>query len=155
VAQGRVAGQNMAVAEGAGEEKVAYRKPVPFNVTRLAGLTTTIVGTVGHGRDEDVQGIVRGDSETWRQLPGTLSEAGIIAHQGDFEVNRVRVLLGERTLVGAIVMGDQALSHPLQHLVVGQVDISAIREQILRPTSPLGDVIAEFWAAWRQRHATP
>ena len=155
VAQGRTAGHNMAAGLGAGAELVAYSKPVPFNVTRLAGLTTTIIGTVGRGRDEDVQGIVRGDSETWRQLPGTLSEAGIIASQGDFEVNRVRVLLGERTLVGAIVMGDQALSQPLHHLITHQVDISPIREQLVQPTSPLGDVIAGFWAARRQRHATP
>lgn len=154
VAQGRAAGQNMAAGQGAAGEKVAYHKPVPFNVTRLAGLTTTIIGTVGRGRDDDVLGIVRGDSETWRQLPGTLSEAGIIASQGDFEVNRVRLLLGERTLVGAIVMGDQSLSQPLHHLITRQVDVSAIRDQVVRPTSPLGDVIADFWAAWRRRHAT-
>ena len=43
-------------------------KLVPFNVTRLAGLTTTIIGTVGRGRDDDLVGIARGDSETWRQL---------------------------------------------------------------------------------------
>ncbi|MFN2227193.1 MAG: NAD(P)/FAD-dependent oxidoreductase [Anaerolineae bacterium] len=155
VAQGRAAGQNMAAGDGAVAERAAYHKPVPFNVTRLAGLTTTIIGTVGRGRDDDVLGIVRGDSETWRQLPGSLSEAGIIAHQGDFEVNRLRVLLGERTLVGAIVMGDQALSQPLHHLITRQVDITSIRDQIVRPTMPLGDVIAQFWAAWRQRHETP
>ncbi|MEJ2208948.1 MAG: FAD-dependent oxidoreductase [Anaerolineae bacterium] len=155
VAQGRAAGHNMAAGEGAADDRLAYRKPVPFNVTRLAGLTTTIIGTVGRGRDDDVQGIARGDSETWRQLPDTLSEAGIIASQGDFEVNRVRVLLGERTLVGAIVMGDQSLSQPLHHLITDQVDVSAIRDEIVHPTSPLGDVIAQFWAAWRQRHATP
>lgn len=154
VAQGRTAGRNMAAPDGR-DQAAVYHKPVPFNVTRLAGLTTTILGTVGRGRDEDVRGIVRGDSETWRQLPGSLGEAGIIAAQGDFEVNRVRVVLGGRTLVGAIVMGDQALSQPLHHLITQQVDVSAIREQIVASTRPLGHVIAEFWSAWRQRHATP
>lgn len=155
VAQGRAAGQNMVGADSPAARAVAYHKPVPFNVTRLAGLTTTIIGTVGRGRDEDVEGIVRGDSETWRQLPGTLSDAGVIAAQGDFEVNRVRLLLGERTLVGAIVMGDQSLSQALCHLITYQVDIGSIRDHLIRPTSPLGDLIGEFWATWRQGHATP
>jgi len=37
---------------------------VPFNVTRLAGLTTTLIGTVGRGHDDDLVGVARGDSET-------------------------------------------------------------------------------------------
>jgi nitrite reductase (NADH) large subunit len=39
--QGHTAGLNMA------GKKTAYLKAPPFNVTRLAGLTTTIIGTVG------------------------------------------------------------------------------------------------------------
>ena len=82
------AGTNMA-----GIEK-AYSKPVAFNVTRLAGLTTTIIGKVGQGKDPDLHGIARGDSETWRQLPDS------IAAQQDFDVNRLRLMLGEKTIVG-------------------------------------------------------
>src|SRR3990172_5343238 len=59
--QGRIAGSNM-VAKTA-----VYLKPIAFNVTRLAGLTTTIIGAVGGGRDEDLVGIARGDSEIWRE----------------------------------------------------------------------------------------
>jgi nitrite reductase (NADH) large subunit len=133
--QGFAAGLNMA------GKPFAYIKAVPFNVTRLAGLTTTIIGTVGRGQDDDLVGIARGDSETWRQLPDC-----IVAQTG-FEVNRLRLLVGEKTLLGAIVMGDQRLSFPLEKIISGNVDISPIREKLLRPNAKLGDVIAEFWAA--------
>lgn len=138
--QGTVAGYNMA------GKQLAYHKPIAFNVTRLAGLTTTIIGTVGRGRDEDLVSIARGDSETWRQLPDA-----IIA-QDNFEVNRLRLLIGERTILGAIVMGDQTLSRPIQQLVAEQVDITQIRERLLQPHAPIADLIADFWTTWRSQH---
>lgn len=121
-------------------QKTAYVKSAPFNVTRLAGLTTTIIGMVGKGRDQDMVGIARGDSETWRHLP-----EAIVAQTG-FEVNRLRVLVGENTLLGAIVMGDQKLSFPLEKIISENVDISPIRERLLAPNARIADVIAEFWA---------
>jgi NAD(P)H-nitrite reductase large subunit len=133
--QGDVAGLNMA------GRKTAYVKAPPFNVTRLAGLTTTIIGTVGRGRDDDLVGIARGDSETWRQLPDSM-----VAQTG-FEVNRLRLLVGEKTLLGAIIMGDQNLSFPLEKLISENVDISPIREQLLTPNARVSDVITEFWAS--------
>jgi len=132
--QGYIAGLNMA------GRKTAYIKSAPFNVTRLAGLTTTIIGTVGRGRDEDLVGIARGDSETWRQLPES------IAAQSGFDVNRLRLMIGEKKLLGAIVMGDQKLSLPLEKIISENVDISPIREHLLAPNAKVGDVIAEFWA---------
>jgi NAD(P)H-nitrite reductase large subunit len=143
VGQGRAAGRNMA------GEPLPYRKPVPFNVTRLARLTTTIIGAVGRGRDGDLPGIARGDSETWRHHPG------LPAAQDSFEVNRVRVLVGEKALVGAVVMGDQALSRPLLQLVTDQADISPIRDELLRPSVRLGEIIARFWSEEGQRNAAP
>jgi len=131
--QGHVAGVNMA------GKRTAYSKSTPFNVTRLAGLTTTIIGPVGRGRDDDLVGIARGDSETWRDLPDAL-----IAQSG-FEVNRVRIMVGERELIGAIVMGDQKLSLPLEKIISGKVDITPIREQLLASDARIGDVITEFW----------
>lgn len=142
VAQGRAAGMNMT------GRATPYRKPIPFNVTRLAGLTTTIIGMVGRGHDEDVVGIARGDSETWRQLPDAM------AAQSGLDVNRIRVLVGERTLVGAIVMGDQTLSQPLLHLVTHQVDITPIRDELLQAGVRLGDLIARFWAEGSVQHAS-
>jgi NAD(P)H-nitrite reductase large subunit len=137
--QGATAGLNMV-----GLNK-AYLKVAPFNVTRLAGLTTTIIGTVGRGNDEDLTGIARGDSETWRELPDA------IAAQVGFQVNRLRILVGPKTLLGAIVMGDQTLSRPIHRLVADQVDISLIRDRLLKPGAPLADLLADFWT---QHHRT-
>jgi len=131
--QGYTAGLNMA------GEKTAYIKSAPFNVTRLAGLTTTIIGMVGKGKDQDMVGIARGDSETWRHLP-----EAIVAQTG-FEVNRLRLLVGEKTLLGAIVMGDQKLSFPLEKIISENMDISPIREKLMVPNARIADVIAEFW----------
>ena len=60
VAKGRIAGLNMA-----GGSLHAYEAAAPLNVTRLAGLKFTIMGTVGRGKDSDLEGIARGGSETW------------------------------------------------------------------------------------------
>ncbi|MCG2784491.1 MAG: FAD-dependent oxidoreductase [Anaerolineae bacterium] len=131
--QGRIAGLNMA------GQPAAYQKPAAFNVTRLAGLTTTIIGAVGGGRDDDLEGIARGDSETWRQLPDA------IVAQGGFEVNRLRLMVGQKNILGAIVMGDQKLSSPLQTIVRQKVDITSIRRALLVPHAPIADILAEFW----------
>ena len=117
--QGTIAGLNMA-----GSSR-RYSPPVPFNVTRLANLTTTIIGKVGRGDDLDLPGIARGDSETWRQLPDA------IAAQAVFEVNRLRLLLVGDCMVGAIVIGDQTLSSPLQQMILNQMDISPIRDSAI------------------------
>lgn len=139
--QGHVAGLNMA------GKITAYLKSTPFNVTRLAGLTTTIIGLVGHGRDDDVIGIARGDSETWRELPDA------IVAQAGFDVNHLRLMIGEKTLIGAVVMGDQKLSMPLQKMIANHVDISSIRQRLLQPKAPVADLIADFWTAWRKQAA--
>lgn len=132
--QGRVAGLNMA------GRKAAYLKSPPFNVTRLAGLTTTIIGAVGSGHDEDVMGIARGDSETWRHLPD------VLVAQGGFNINNVRILVGEKTLIGAVVMGDQTLSKPLQKMIAHSMDISSIRDKLLARDTKIADVVVDYWS---------
>jgi NADPH-dependent 2,4-dienoyl-CoA reductase/sulfur reductase-like enzyme len=139
--QGYAAGMNMA------GRKTAYLKSPPFNVTRLAGLTTTIIGAVGRGRDEDIVGIARGDSETWRDLPDA-----IVAQSG-FDINHMRLMIGEKKLLGAIVMGDQKLSWPLQKMIAGGADISSIREKLMLPNAPIADLVADFWVTWRKQEA--
>lgn len=131
--QGYSAGLNMAGAER------PHRRSIPFNVTRLANITTTIIGNIGQGRDEDTVGIVRGDSETWRELP-----EAILAQTG-FEINHLRLMVGEHTLIGAVVMGDQTLSFPLQRMIAEEVDIRPIRARLLAPQANLAEILAEYW----------
>jgi nitrite reductase (NADH) large subunit len=128
-------------------DHVRYTRTVAFNVTRLAGLTTTIVGTVGRGEDQDLVGIARGDSEIWRQLPHA------IAAQGGFDVNHLRLMIGENRLHGGIIMGDQALSHPIHELVMEQVDTTAVHDQWLNAGDRLADQVLEFWTKWKAEHA--
>ncbi|HSO27730.1 MAG TPA: FAD-dependent oxidoreductase [Anaerolineales bacterium] len=139
--QGFTAGLNMA------GRKQAYHKSAPFNVTRLANLTTTIIGAVGRGSDRDLLNIARGDSETWRELPDA------IASQSDFDVNRLRVMIDGDKLIGAIVMGDQTLSSPLNHLIREQVSIQPIHGRLMQPDAPLADILAEFWGSLRGANA--
>lgn len=133
--QGQTAGRNMA----GGSE--AYQRIFPYNVTRLAGLVTTIIGQVGQEKkepDRDVNGIMRGDSEGWRMV----SEA-MVAQNGSGN-NRLRLYVGEKVLRGALIMGDQTLSRPLQRLIEDQVDISSIRPALLAPNADLTKIIQLF-----------
>ncbi len=136
LAQGRVAGQNMAGAQA------PYVKAVPMNVTQLAGVITTIIGAVGSGRDEDLVAISRGDSEAWRLLP----QAWVVIdkHEG----NRVRLLLDECRIVGAIVMGDQTWARPLYELIAAQVDIVPVRAAMLSNPAAALSYLKQFYQDW-------
>ena len=118
LAQGRVAGENL--AGGA----AVYRPAVPLNVTRLAGVVTTIVGRVGGGEDPDLLTLTRGQSERWRARPGAWTAA---AGRG---ADRIRLLVDERRLVGAVVMGDQRLSQTIVQMVRDETDVSHLRAEL-------------------------
>ncbi len=137
--QGHSAGLNMT------GQKTPYQKPAALNITRLAGLTVTIIGAVSlpatsgdPAVEKDLCSIARGDSETWRQLPGC-----IIAQSG-FDVNHMRLMIGETHILGAVLIGDQRLSALLQKIIRQKVDITSIREQLLAPHAPLADVLVQF-----------
>jgi NAD(P)H-nitrite reductase large subunit len=131
--QGTAAGLNMA------GRTTVYHRSVAVNVLRLGGVMTTIIGAIGSGKDDYLQDMMRGSSETWQQLPNTIA----VTKGGG--VNQLRLALGERTLVGALLMGEQTLSLPLQELISTQLDISPIRAQLLQPDALLGDVLMDFW----------
>jgi len=143
LAQGRVAGANMSGA------KVAYIKGAACNVTMLTGLRITIIGTVGiknneARKDEDLVAITRGDSESWRVAP----RAWVVRDNDD--VNRIRLFVGERKIVGALVMGDQSWSRPLQRLIGEEVDITPVR-----PALGGADALtrlADFYRHWEETH---
>jgi NAD(P)H-nitrite reductase large subunit len=143
LAQGRVAGANMAGAN------VAYVKGVACYVTQLAGLKVTILGAVGRGKDEDLLTIARGDSEDWRQRTG----AHTLTEQDD--VNRVRLLVGERRIVGAVVMGDQTWSRPLQRLIVTRADITPVRAALVKGDGEGMNRLAAFYQEWERTQRRP
>jgi NADPH-dependent 2,4-dienoyl-CoA reductase/sulfur reductase-like enzyme len=137
--QGQVAALNMA-----GQMRT-YQRKVDINVLRLAGIMLTIIGSIGSGRNDDLVSVARGSSETWLQLPNTISmESGS-------EFNHVRLMVGERTLAGALVLGEQKLSLPLQDMVAKQTDITPIRNQLLNPGAALGQILMDFWSGIRER----
>lgn len=140
LAQGRVAGANMT------GERIPYVKDVPFNVTQLAGLKVTIIGAVGKkmdkDKDKDLLTIARGDSQGWRML----TESYAVSEQEG--VNRVRLMVGERAIVGALVMGDQTWSRPLERLVKGRADISVIRPILAKGGEAALTRLAEFYQQW-------
>jgi len=140
--QGACAGANMVGA------RRSYLKDVPYNVTQLTGLKVTIIGAVGGGKNEDLVAITRGESEAWRMLPN----AAAVCRRDD--VNRVRLMVGERSIVGALVMGDQTWSRPLQRLIVEQVDVSAIRAKLVSGAEDALDGLAEFYRRWERSRAS-
>src|SRR5207244_1574311 len=91
--QGKIVGANMAGV------KRSYVKGVPFNVTMLTGLKVSIIGAVGGSKNADLVAITRGESEAWRIMP----KSWVIGITDD--VNRVRLVIGDRTIAGALVMG--------------------------------------------------
>jgi NAD(P)H-nitrite reductase large subunit len=118
-AQGRIAGANMT-----GESRSFAPRPAPFNVTKIGGITTTVIGAIGAGgRDGDLIALARGDSNAWReQLEG-------FAIQDDGGADQLRLILGSNRILGAVVMGDQSLTRPLLHLIRNQADIGAVYER--------------------------
>jgi NAD(P)H-nitrite reductase large subunit len=142
VAKGRVAGRNMA----AGNADV-YRKDTPLNVTRLGGWKISIMGRVGGGGDPDVGAVSRGDSETWRR------RGEDVTVESDHGGTRLRLALSEQTIEGAVVMGDQSVSFPLQQMVSGHADLSRIMPALRAPAAPLIDLVYDFWSDWRTQLA--
>ena len=132
--QGRVAGDNMSGGSS------AYLRDIPFNVTRIGGLITTIVGHVGQGGrgDDDTVSIVHGQSEGWHEPHDSF------AVESGEPTSRVRLLVGRETLVGAVIMGDQTLSRPLCDLVRQRVPLGRLRQQLLQSPERAVQILVEY-----------
>jgi NAD(P)H-nitrite reductase large subunit len=138
--QGITAGRNMAGA------RESYQRRIPINVTRLAGLTTTIIGMVGNQAPEDECSIVRGESESWQLMPDA------VICQNNFDVNRLRLMVGQDRILGAVLIGDQSLSQTIEELVTRQVNIEPIRSLLLKSDVNLAKVLVEFWQTRNPSH---
>jgi NADPH-dependent 2,4-dienoyl-CoA reductase/sulfur reductase-like enzyme len=135
--QGSVAASNMVGI------KQTYQRKVAMNVLLLSGVMTTIIGTIGSGREEGQTYTSRGSSETWQQLPNT------IASESGTNKGHLRLMVGEQTLLGAVVMGDQKISKPLREMINTRMDITPIREQLLHASDQLGQFVMDFWLSNR------
>ena len=141
--QGRVAGANLAGAE------VKYVRGVACNVTMLTGLKVAILGAVGRKKDkgekkdQDLVAISRGDSEAWRVSPS----AWVLSNPND--VNRIRLFVGDKKIVGALVMGDQTWVKPLKRLISAEVDITPIRAALLGESNAGLKHLSEFYQQWK------
>jgi NAD(P)H-nitrite reductase large subunit len=132
-AQGQVAGANMA-----GSRMVCTRG-VPFNAVRIGGIVTATIGSVERGPDQDLVTVTANDVERWRQEP-----AAWVAEYGD-DVSRVRILVGERTIVGAVVMGDQDLAGPLLEMIKDEADVTPIRSALQADPARGVELLAAFY----------
>jgi len=131
--QGRTAAYNMT-----GQHQ-AYPRTVSVNVLKMGGVMTSIIGSIGTGRDEGPVYTTRGSSETWKQLPNT------IATELSTGISNIRLILGQQKLFGAIILGDQKISRQLKEMINDQVDITPIHDQLLQPGPQLGKVIMDYW----------
>ena len=138
VSKGRVAGLNMAT-----EPTRTCDEGTTLNITRLAGFKITIIGSVGSGKDSDLQGLARGDSQSWAEL----GEAAMVETESGGA--HIRLALGASTIGGAVVTGDQAVSFPLQELIEGHVDVSAVMAQLKAPGAPVAEIVDRFWQDWK------
>ena len=53
-----------------------------------------------------------------------------VAHED--QISRVRVLVGEHTIIGAVVMGDQTPVNPLFQMIQGKTDLSLIHARLMQ-----------------------
>jgi NADPH-dependent 2,4-dienoyl-CoA reductase/sulfur reductase-like enzyme len=137
IESGSAAGQNMAGA------CVDYVRGIPFNVTSLAGLTTTILGRVGQALDDtDLVAIARGDSETWREQAD-----GLVAESAATD-SRVRLVVGPKHILGAVIMGEQALSRPLEALIREKVDATPILHRLAEKPQNAPALVMDLWNRW-------
>ena len=131
--QGRVAGLNMA-----GSPTVFHRH-VALNVTQLGDLVATVIGEVGGSEDPDLVTITRGQSEAWS---GATKGTNLVRHDA---TDRIRIHVNDRTILGAVIMGDQALSLPLTRLIANRVDITPIRDTLIERPELLASTLLDFW----------
>ena len=101
-------------------------------------------GVGGGAKNEDLVAITRGESEAWRILP----QAWVVSGQDD--VNRIRLVVGERTIAGALVMGNQSWARPLQRLITAKVDITPIRPALVGGGPEALKKLAEFYHHWEK-----
>lgn len=114
-------------------------REVSFNAVRVGGIMTATIGAVEQGGDPKFLTVASNERQSWR----VCRQEGDVVHADP--ANRVRVLVGERTIVGAVVMGDQTLAYPLLQMIQDETDISSIRSSLVEHPEQGIEVIARFY----------
>ncbi len=148
VASGRVAAQNMLGL------RTPYVKGVPFNAALLFGLHLTAIGQVAAaGRDdaeaEELSFISRGASEVWTSSSGS----GYASAWADDGTSSQRLILRNNTIAGALLLGNQRLADPLRDLIDRRVDISHIKDRLLKGGTALAVAVMDEWTRWKRGEA--
>lgn len=150
--EGRAAGYNMVqVARGLDSPAHRYQKGSPFNAALLFGLHMTVIGRLGNSArdgepDEEAEtsSMSRGSSNVWT-APFTAHTHSAWDRSGS---HSLRLALTRGRIVGALILGNQALADPLRALVEQQIDISAYQQTILDAGEDnLTQAILEAWRA--------
>ena len=137
---GSIAGSNMA------GDRIAYSSSVASNASLLAGIPVTIIGSVGTGdSDDDLVSIVRGDSESWQ------SRLDAFAVEAKNQDSHLRLMVGQTQLIGAVLIGAQHLSNPLQALIENRINIVPIRDQLLEAKTDVPGLLESYWERCRRQ----
>jgi hypothetical protein len=103
-------------------------------------------------RPQSIKSPIEGAS-WWRKRVADIRLRDRNAVTEQHEVNRLRLLVDERIIVGALVMGDQTLSRPLQNLIANQVDIVPIRQAIQDDPGAILSLILNLHRQWAAKHS--
>ncbi len=142
ISEGRAAGHNMVEIANGRSPNLSYQKGSPFNAALLFGVHVTIMGRMGQQADgeENVTHLSRGSSHIWT-APFTTRTQSAWDKKGP---NSVRLMVTNGRIVGALLMGNQALADPLRHLIEHEIDISAYEADLFRENGRLPEIILEI-----------
>lgn len=127
--QGWVAGLNMS------GHNTVYTRETLINVVRIGDIITATLGEI----EPSFRTVASNNPQNWQ----VCRQVRDIVH--DDKVNRVRVLLGDRSILGAVVMGDQTLATPLFQMIQAGMDISSILPELSIHPERAIEVIARFF----------
>lgn len=127
-----------------GDRQICQQE-VTLNAVRIGDIITSTIGAVDRMGDTDISMFVSSDRKIWDLCRHKID----MAHED--QICRVRILVGEQIIAGAVVMGDQAPANPLLQMIQEKTDLSSIHARLTdQPELAIGE-IARFY----QREQTP
>ncbi len=140
ISSGRIAAMNMAGV------KQPYRKGVPFNAALLFGLHLTAIGQVAAaGREDDeveeLAFISRGASEVWTASTGD----GYTSAWANDGTSSQRLILRDKVIAGALLLGNQQLADPLRDLIDRRVDVERVKSQLSTGGTAMAMAVMTIW----------